>query len=79
LVNLNEQTYLLTGYGSADAIQITTQLQCEIDSHKSQAEEFKEKLRKAGVCYCTCLSHLASVESGFKRNIRCTSTVCAAT
>jgi len=51
LVNLNEQKHLLTGYGSADAVQITTQLQREIDSHKSQAEEFKEKLRKAGVCY----------------------------
>ncbi|XP_052090673.1 universal stress protein in QAH/OAS sulfhydrylase 3'region-like [Mytilus californianus] len=37
------------GHGSGDVHETTTKLQADIDSHKSQADEFKEKLRLAGV------------------------------
>ncbi|XP_071170991.1 universal stress protein Slr1101-like [Mytilus edulis] len=37
------------GHGSDDVHEVTTKLQTDLDTHKSQADSFKEKLRKAGV------------------------------
>ena len=35
----------------SDVSEATSKLQADIDSHKTQADEFKEKLRKAGVSF----------------------------
>lgn len=45
----DRHTYGIYAYGTADASELATQMQRDIDDHTKQIDAFKEKLSKAGL------------------------------